>query len=273
VGNDDFDAASYAANASGAKTPELRLNEFGLNIGGPVVLPGYNKNRDKTFFFYKMEWRREIQGGSIDQVVPPTSEYGGLGVTANVPSAAKLPPAAVAALPARGKGIPANLQALAAAIEADNLTQGSDFPAIGAYALPDFLDPNAQLLLKQGIFPPNNTTSGGSPAYYGGANIPTHVPEELVRIDHHFSDKVSIFGHYVNDAEFQGSSTTLWSGDNVPTIGTIFNNPAYSGTIHLMRTVSPTLLNEIAYNQGGNSILFTIPGLPMFRTTGGRSTG
>jgi len=261
VRNNAFDANSYAANASGATTPELRLNEFGFNLGGPVILPGYNKNRDKTFFFYNMEWRREIQGGSIDQVVPPTTEYAGLGVTAKVPSATELPPAAIAALAAGGTGIPANLQALAGAIQAGNLTQGSAFPTTGAYALPNFLDANAQTLLKAGIFPANNTTSGGSPAFYGGANVPTHVREELVRMDHHFNDKVSIFGHYVNDMEYQGSSTTLWSDDNVPTIGTIFNNPAYSATIHLMHTISPTLLNEIAYNQGGNSILFTPSGI------------
>jgi hypothetical protein len=257
--NDAFDAASYTANASHAKTPELRLNEFGFNVGGPVVFPGYNKNRNKTFFFYNMEWRREIQGGSIDQTVPPTSEYKGLGLTANVPSAKILPAAAVAALAAGGTGIPANLTALAKAIKAGNLIQGSPFPS--AYPLSNYLDPNAQLLLNQGIFPGNNTTSGGSPAYYGGANVPTQVREELVRIDEHFNDKVSIFGHYVNDKEYQGSSTTLWSDDNVPTIGTIFNNPSYSGTIHLMHTISPTLLNEIAYNQGGNSILFTPVGI------------
>ena len=257
--NNAFDAASYAANASGAKTPELRENIFGFNVGGPVVFPGYNKNRDKTFFFYNMEWRRKIQGGSIDQTVPPTSEYGGLGLTANVPSAKILPAAAVAALAAGGTGIPANLTALAKAIQAGNLVQGSPFPS--AYPLSNYLDPNAQLLLKQGIFPANNSTLGGSPAYYGGANVPTRVREELVRIDEHFNEKVSIFGHYVNDAEYQGSSTTLWSDDNVPTIGTIFNNPSYSGTIHLMHTISPTLLNEIAYNQGGNSILFTPVGI------------
>jgi hypothetical protein len=273
VRNDDFDAASYIANATHAKTPMLRLNEFGFNIGGPVVLPGYNKNRNKTFFFYNMEWRREIQGGSIDQVVPNTTTYGGAGITFKaptsgcavgqttpvVPCAAELPAAAVTALAAGGTGIPANLTALAKDIVATHLTQGAPFPA--AYPLSNYLDANAQLLLKQGIFPPNNTTSGGSPAFYGGANVPTHVREELVRIDQHFSDKVSIFGHYVNDMEYQGSSTTLWSDDNVPTIGTIFNNPAYSATVHLMHTISPTLLNEIAYNQGGNSILFTPSGL------------
>ena len=93
------------------------------------------------------------------------------------------------------------------------------------------------------------------------ANLPTNVREELVRIDEHFNDKVSIFGHFAEDAVSQTTSTTLWADDNVPTIGTVFNNPSKSGTIHLMHTISPTLLNEIAYNYGGNSILFTPKGI------------
>ncbi len=259
--NNAFDAASYQANASGAKTPELRFNTFGFDVGGPVAFPGYNKNRDKTFFYYNMEWRRMIAGGSIDQTVPNTAQYGGLGVTADVPSAALLPPAAVAALAAGGAGIPAKLTALAGAIQAGNLTQGSPFPTSGAYALPNFLDPNAQLLLKQGIFPANNTTLGGAPAFYGGANLPTSVRQELVRIDEHFNDKVSIFGHFLDATESTSNSTTLWADDNVPSIGTNFANPNKSATVHLMYTISPTLLNEVAYNYGGNSILFTPKGI------------
>ena len=47
-----------------AQAPELRFNTYGFNVGGPVFIPKvYNKNRDKTFFFYNMEWRKLIQGG------------------------------------------------------------------------------------------------------------------------------------------------------------------------------------------------------------------
>ncbi len=272
--NNAFDANSYIANATGAKTPELRMNIYGFNVGGPVVFPGYNKNHDKTFFFYNMEWRKIINGGSIDQVVPDVNTYGGVGVTnlkapksgcgagqlvPVVPCATILPAAAVSALAAGGAGIPANLTALAKGIQAGNLVQGSPFPS--GYPLNNYLDPNAQLLLKQGIFPANNSTSGGAPAFYGGANAPTNVREEIVRIDQHFNDKVSVFGHYANDAVGQTFSTTLWSDDNVPTVGSLFTNPSFSYTVHLMHTISPTVLNEIAFNAGGNSIVFVPVGI------------
>ena len=46
----------------------------------------------------------------------------------------------------------------------------------------------------------------------------------------------------------------MWSGDNVPTVGNTFGNPSYSGVIHATHTISPTLLNEIAFNYNGNRI-------------------
>src|SRR6266571_5035018 len=42
-----------------AQKPPYKKHDWGYTIGGPVVLP-YNKNRDKTFFFFSEEWRREI---------------------------------------------------------------------------------------------------------------------------------------------------------------------------------------------------------------------
>jgi hypothetical protein len=61
--NDAFDAASYFAKRSGTPTPELRLNIFGGNVGGPVFIPGvYPKSKSRTFFFVNEEWRRFING-------------------------------------------------------------------------------------------------------------------------------------------------------------------------------------------------------------------
>ena len=79
VSNDALQAGNYFTNAINAKTPELRQNTYGFNVGGPVTFGKlYNKNRDKTFFFYNLEWRKLIQGGLVNQPVPAASEYGGV---------------------------------------------------------------------------------------------------------------------------------------------------------------------------------------------------
>jgi hypothetical protein len=75
-----------------------------------------------------------------------------------------------------------------------------------------------------------------------------------VRIDHRFSDKFSIFGHFVKEAMDQRYGTTQWTGDNVPTISDTLLNPSYHAVIHATYSITPTVLNEIAYNQNGNTL-------------------
>jgi len=63
-----------------------------------------------------------------------------------------------------------------------------------------------------------------------------------------------VFGHYIAEQINQGFLTTQWSGDNQPSIGNNFGNPSYSGVVHTTYTISPTLLNETAFNYNGNRI-------------------
>ena len=230
--NDALDAGNFFTNAAGKSAPELRFNTYGFNVGGPVSIPKvYNKNRDKTFFFYNMEWRKLVQGGLVNQTVPLASEYNGHITSAiHVPAANQLSPSLLAKYSALG------------------LAPGQAFPN---NTIPtSLLDPNAQVLLQAGIFPsPNNGNN-----FVGGNKLPTNVREELFRIDHHFSDKFWIFGHFVSEQISQTYGTAQWSGDNVPTVGDVFGNPAYSGVIHATHSISPTLLNELSFNYNGNRI-------------------
>ncbi len=245
IRNDDFDAVSYFTNSvgrtpSGARSvpiPELRANTFGFNVGGPVFIPKlYNQTKDKTFFFYNMEWRKLVQPGSnFNTTVPLPGEYSGAfpsSVPITVPSLTQI----------------GNNPALLAKLKSYNLTPGQAFPGNAIPA--GLLDPNAQALLKAGIFPA--PTSGSQ--YIGSSKAPTDVREEIVRIDQRFSDKFWLFGHWVADSVSQTFNPTMWSGDNVPTIGNVFGNPAYSGVVHATYTISPTIVNEVAFNYNGNRI-------------------
>ncbi len=231
--NEDLDANSYFRNQAGLGKALNRLNTFGFNVGGPVYIPGvYNKQKDKTFFFYNMEWRRQLQGGALKTTVPMTSEYGGNFGSTNiyVPAAAELSAQQIARFAAAG------------------LSPGQQFP--NNQIPTSLLDPNAQVLLAAKLFPAAN--SGND--FVGGANAPTNVREEIIRIDHHFTDKFWLFGHWIDDSVAQTYGTTMWSGDNVPTAGNTFGNPSYSAVIHATYTISPTLLNETAFNYNGNRI-------------------
>ena len=105
------------------------------------------------------------------------------------------------------------------------------------------------------IFPANNAVnSSGKPVFQGGNNVPTSVKEEIVRIDHQFNSKFSVYGHYLREQIAQNFGTSMWSGDNVPTASNTFGNPSYSYVIHTTYVISPTLLNEVAFNANGNQI-------------------
>ena len=68
--NDALDARNYF-NRAPAKVAELRYDIYGFNVGGKV--PGMNNH--PTFFFFNMEWRKEIDGGLLNNQMPYASSY------------------------------------------------------------------------------------------------------------------------------------------------------------------------------------------------------
>ena len=64
VRNDTFAANNWFNNATGepgdgdGQVPPFRWNDFGGTFGGPVTLGQWNKDKNKTFFFFSEEARR-----------------------------------------------------------------------------------------------------------------------------------------------------------------------------------------------------------------------
>ena len=74
VRNDKFDAANFFLNAAGAKKAELRQNQFGFTLGGPVVIPNVYNGHNKTFFFGYYQGTRIRNGSSARPTVPTRAE-------------------------------------------------------------------------------------------------------------------------------------------------------------------------------------------------------
>ena len=247
--NNWFDAQNYFV-----RNTALRLNVYGFNVGGPVSFGHlYNPDKKRTFFFYNMEWRPLIQGAAVNQTVPGTATYGGnfssLLTGAN-PNPIFVPTFGVANQQVAPSVLFANCPGQTAPA---GIVSGQQFP--GNIIPSCMINPNAAALVAAGIFPASNATaSNGSPEFAGGANSSTTLREEVVRIDHNFTPKFSVFGHYIAEQVSQGFALSQWSGDNVPTVGDTFGNPSYSAVIHTTYTISPTLINEVAFNYNGNRI-------------------
>ncbi len=68
--NNAMDAKDYFTAQSGASLPELRQNQFGGAVGGPIYIPGVYDGRDKSFFFYDMQWLKSITPDQVTTNVP-----------------------------------------------------------------------------------------------------------------------------------------------------------------------------------------------------------
>ncbi len=123
VRNDALQAHNYF-DAPGAKKPELRLNIFGGNLGGPLFIPHvYNDNKQRTFFFVNEEWRKIVQGSAPAGIhaipdanfITSAQDFTYVAPAYNAGHEIVVPNAAPGT-------------ALAAAIAADGLTPGQPFP-------------------------------------------------------------------------------------------------------------------------------------------------
>ena len=70
VRNDAFDATDWFDGFLHQPKPPLRQNDFGVTLGGPVVIPHVYNGKDATFFFFSYEGLRLVlpQGASISFV-------------------------------------------------------------------------------------------------------------------------------------------------------------------------------------------------------------
>src|SRR5579875_1177586 len=184
--NDDLDANNYIANLNHEPVPELRYNVYGWNLGGPIFIPGhYNKDRNKTFFFWNEEWRSDIQGSQSSTVNDPTpaersGNFSG-DAAVYVPNSPNLPAGLTAGTPFPGNIIPTSL-----------------------------INPQASALLSAGIFPnPTSYSSTGAGQYSSAPAVPLKLHEEIIRIDHNFSDKLALMAHFIDDMTNQSFATTL----------------------------------------------------------------
>lgn len=194
--------------------PYLRYHDFGGTIGGPVWIPKIYEQKNKTFFFFSEEARRNLTYTNTAAIVP----------TSGMLQGQFLHPVCVAfnaanTCTATGTSIPVT-DAVAKAYIQDVF---SKYPA------------------------PNNGTFGNSDVLKNIFNF----REEILKIDHIFSSKVSVNGKYSRDTIptqegvglFTGAGSNAVAGINT----TSTNSPGHNYTIHGTVTFSPTLLLDTGY--------------------------
>lgn len=72
--NDAIQARAFNATFK----PELRYNNFGWNVGGPIFIPKkFNADRSKLFFFFSSDYKRLLSGAANTWTVPTVAQRNG----------------------------------------------------------------------------------------------------------------------------------------------------------------------------------------------------
>jgi len=215
VRNDVFNARNFFD----VDRPAYKKNDFGYTIGGPLVIPHlYNTGRDKTFFFFSEEWRREVLPNTFNVEVPSVAERGG---------------------------------------DFNDVCPGADCPRdpTTGLAFPSnqvSVDANAQAIMT--LIPAPNAGSGAASFYMAAPSQPTDWREEMFRIDHNITDKTRFYYRFIHDSWSTVTPTPTWDTGSFPTVKGGFDGPGISMVANLTATASPTLLNEFVFSYTADHI-------------------
>ena len=226
--NDLFNANDFFDNAAGNPKPAYKKHDFGYTIGGPVFIPHhYNTNKEKTFFFWSQEWRRETNPFSFNQQVPSSAERQGNFTDVCSPTPTECPINTATGLPYPGNIVPIN--------------------------------PNAQAILTA-LIPAPTIDNGANSFFITSVSEPLTWRQELLRVDHNFSSKLRLMGRYIHDTYSSTDPTVSFVSNPFPSIQTKIGTPGTSFVTNLTATISPSLLNEFVFSYSADHLILTNTG-------------
>jgi hypothetical protein len=270
--NEFFNARNYF-DPSG-KAPLYRRQDFGFTLGGPL---SFSKGKKKTFFYWSEEFRLEKsplgpgnEPGDFNQAVPTLAERSG---NFNDVCPFTLPGTQSNFLRQQYPDCPSAGQVGSNQLATYFGNQLGQTSSTGTTQL----DPNSIILMNSLIPLPNSTTGCNSslvgqtdvqtgqpltPCYVAAISPPTYWREELLRLDHHFTDNLSLTFHYIHDSWNTTTPVPQWGylqtaavhEQSFPTVENKLNGPGTSMAVRLTHAISPSLLNEFVISYVNSNI-------------------
>ncbi len=234
--NDKLAANNWANNANSvnlingkAAVPPIRWNDFGGTIGGPVPLGRYNKDKNKTFFFFSEEARRIHTYTTLNPTLPTTGMLTG---AFTQPVCITLTNGTCPAGSATVTQIPT-----------------SQINPVSAEYIKDIF---SKLPLLSG-----STTAGFFPVQ----NI-FNSRQEVVRIDQSFGERFNVWGKFSNDVIPTVEPGGLFTGSAIPYVATTStNSPGKIFVLHVVNSIRPDLVSDASFNFSQSAIHSTPQGL------------
>jgi hypothetical protein len=213
------------STAPGAENkPKNQFAYPGFNIGGPLIIPGtnFNRNRDKVFFFTGYEfYRQKLDTGTLQSWVP--TEAMRRGDFSDLSSFTRLGNGYVSTVP-------------------NNLVNGR-IPA-------NMMNPDGQRLMN--LFPMPNADPAIADGYNYVQNVPLdqNMHQWLTKVDVNITNDTRLFARYNLQAEEQNFPVGLWWRNPVqvpyPTEVTAPNR-SHSTTVSLTKVFGSSLTTESTF--------------------------
>jgi hypothetical protein len=217
--NDALNATDFLLNSGKQPKQALRYNNFGFNFNGPI-------KKDRIFFFYSEEWRREKRGTVLSAKVPTAQERAG-------DFSGPIHTAAIPKDPLTGQPFP-----------------GNKIPA-------DRLSPAGLALMK--IYPlPNNASDPTGTNWITSTLEPVATRQDNIRGDVIINSKMNMMVRFINEAwDRANAAGNFWGNTPFPTLSSDWNQPSKSFAVKLTNTFTSTLVNDFQFSRSGNDIFVT----------------
>jgi hypothetical protein len=238
-----LDATDFFLNRTGRDKPQLKLNNFGTAVGGPLVIPKLYDGRNRTFWFFNYEGFRQRQSSAATATYPSREQL--RGNLADDSAGTGLYPLSSALCQQNPR--PAKC--------VDVLDPRTGQPFDDNRILPDRLDPQTQLALEF-IPAPNFAVPAGSKDFpefntVGTAPLINDWDQFNARLDHQLGQSDQIYGTFAWSDETRISEALRpFGGESFP-----FSNRLVTAT-H-MHTFSPAIINEFRFGYN-RSITFRL---------------
>jgi hypothetical protein len=219
-------------NASGQPRTQNKYYYPGGTLGGPVLIPGtgFNKNRNKLFFFTGFEYFYQVLDTGLLRATVPTPGM----LTGN------FSPSEIAK--------EGNITATGAPPSQLNAAALAKYP--GGIIPTSQLDPNMIALMKLYPQPNADPNATGGYNYVQAENFNQNNTQWMTRVDYNVSDNTKMYLRYNLQRETQLFPVGLWwrNGGQVPYPTPVQGkNRSDSATASLTHVFSPTMTNEFVF--------------------------
>lgn len=223
--SDALNAKNYFLEKANQPKDELKRNDFGGSIGGPII-------RDKLHFFGNVEWNIEDRGTVRPSFVPTQAERNGDFSGPSVPGCTLATPTD----PRTGQPFPGNR------IPADRISPaGRAF--LNLYALPNL-----------------TSSPGNCNNWVTSVVSPINYSQFSGRADWNLSNTSRLMVRYTQDSwknDAPSIQTNLWGDDPFPAVDSNWDQPSKSFVVSLNQTLGNTATNTLQFSYSANKIEIT----------------